>query len=96
MYAWPCGQRPLHPCNAWTEHVGFPPTRQALLVSLTRSAVRCSASRMRDELHPINTKNRLLGGLRRLMRTFLPMDDSAEFAWLISLCGEFPKDTPGM
>ena len=40
-----------------------------------RSAVRCSASCMKGELHP--SKNRLQGGLRRLVPTFLLMADSA-------------------
>ena len=46
--------RPSHPYNAGTEHVGFSPTCRALLAP---STVRCSASRMKGELHP--TKNRV-------------------------------------
>ena len=41
-----------------------------------RSAVRCSASRMRRELQP--SKNRSLEGLRHLVPTFLLMGDSAK------------------
>ena len=33
---------------------GFSPTRQALLSPRLRSTVRCSASRMKGELHPTN------------------------------------------
>ena len=40
-----------------------------------RCAVRCSASRMKGELHP--SKNRSYDGLRHLVPTFLLMDDSA-------------------
>ena len=40
-----------------------------------QSAVRCSASRMKGELHP--SKNRSKQGLRHLVPTFLLMDDSA-------------------
>ena len=40
-----------------------------------RSAVRCSASRMKGELHP--SKNRSLDGLGHLVPTFLLMGDSA-------------------
>ena len=47
-----------------------------------RSAVRCSASRMKGELHP--AQNRFLGGLRLLVRTFLDMDDSLELIKLFS------------
>ena len=41
-----------------------------------RNAVICSVSRMKGELRP--TRNRLWGGLRHLMRTFMHMDDSIE------------------
>ena len=47
-----------------------------------RSAVRCSASRMKGELHP--SKNRSKDGLRHLVPTFLLMDDSAnELPWFL-------------
>ena len=51
-------------------------TNQADITCLhqARSAVRCSASRMKGELHP--SKNRLKDGLRHLMPTFLRMDNS--------------------
>ena len=49
---------PSHPVTAGTEHVGFLQKRQTLL-SQARSAMRCSAIRMKGELHP--TKNRLGG-----------------------------------
>ena len=42
--------RPSHPRNVGTEHVGFPPTRQTSRHQ-ARSAVRCAASRMNVELH---------------------------------------------
>ena len=58
--AWPLSydHRPSHLYHAGTGPVGFSPTRQALLCTLhqARSAVRSSASRMKDELHP--SKNR--------------------------------------
>ena len=56
-------------------HIGFSPTRQTLLAPIARSAVGCSASRMKGELHP--SKNRSYLGLRHLVHTFLLMDDSA-------------------
>ena len=40
-----------------------------------RSAVRCSASRMKGELHP--SKNRSLDGFQHLVPNFLLMDNSA-------------------
>ena len=40
-----------------------------------RSAVRCSASRMKGEVHP--SKNRSYDGLQHLVPTFLLMNDSA-------------------
>ena len=51
-----------------------------------RSAVRCSASRMKGELHP--SKNHSYDGLRQLVPTFLLMDDSANellcfLVWLL-------------
>ena len=49
--------RPLHPYNAETEQlVGFSPTRQALLVPSAKRNVRCSASRMKHELHATNNR----------------------------------------
>ena len=41
-----------------------------------QSAVGCSASRIKGELHPIKT--RLCGGCPHLVRTFSHMDDSFE------------------
>ena len=57
-HVWPQSyeHRTSHPYNAGTENFGFLPTRQTLL-DQARSAVRCSASRMKGELHP--TKSRL-------------------------------------
>ena len=49
-----------------------------------RSAVTCSASRMKSELHLF--KNRSRNGLRRLVPAFLFMDDSAN-ELLVFLCG---------
>ena len=40
-----------------------------------RRAVRCSASRMKGDVHP--SKSRSQDGLRHLVPTFLLMDDSA-------------------
>ena len=51
-HAWPSSydHRPSHPYNAGTEHVGFHrPGRHRL--RQTRTAVRCSASLMKSELH---------------------------------------------
>ena len=58
------------------------PGRQRL--HQARSAVRCSASRMKGELHP--SKNRSEDGLRHLVPTFLLMDDSAN-ELLVFWCG---------
>ena len=46
-----------------------------LCLHQARSAVRCSASRIKGGLHP--SKNCSLDGLRHLVPTFLLMDDSA-------------------
>ena len=45
-----------------------------------RGAVRGSRNRMKGELHP--AKNRLSGGLRHLVRTFLHVGDSVEWLFL--------------
>ena len=50
-----------------------------------RSAVRCSASRMKGELHP--SKNHSYDGLRHLVVTFLLMDDSANELYFVFWCG---------
>ena len=42
-----------HPFNAGTEHVVFSPSRQTLLAPSAKRNVRCWASRMKGELHPI-------------------------------------------
>ena len=57
--AWPYryDHRPSHPYYAETEHVGFSPTRGRHCLHQARSVVRCSASRMKGELHP-SSKNR--------------------------------------
>ena len=70
-------------------HVGFSPTRQTLLAP-SASTVKCSASRMKGELR--RSKNLFWGGLGRLVRTLLHLDDSVDylgggggysvFAWL--------------
>ena len=46
--------RPSHPYSAATEHVGFFTDQAGIACCLhqARSAVRCSASRMKRELHP--------------------------------------------
>ena len=69
---------PRIPTSAGTEHVGFSPTRQTSLFDSTKreAPLRCSASRMKGELHP--TENRLWG------RSFLHMDDSVEKTDLLS------------
>ena len=60
-------------------------------VHLARSAVRCSARRMKSELHP--HKNHLRGGLPRLVRTFLHVDDSFDFSFF--WCGHFQRPRRG-
>ena len=51
---------PSHPNIVWTERVGLPPTRQAVLVapSATRREV-FGESHEKVKLHPTITKNRL-------------------------------------
>ena len=60
----------IHPYYAGTEHVGFSPTRGGHCLHQARSAVRCSASRMKGELHP-STNRSYKDGLRHLVPTFL-------------------------
>ena len=44
---------PSIPFNTGKEHVGFTPTRQALLDPSAKRNVGCSTSRMKGELHPL-------------------------------------------
>ena len=62
----------------WSTSGLHPPGRHCL--HQARSAVRCSASRMRSELH--RSKNRSCDGLRHLVFTFLSIDDSANELFL--------------
>ena len=57
-----------------------------------RIAVRCSASRMKGELHP--SKNRSQDGLRHPVPTFLLMDDSANELYCIFWVGN-SRDSDG-
>ena len=45
--------RPSHLYNAGTEHVGVSSTGQALLAPSAKRNVRCPASRLEGELHPL-------------------------------------------
>ena len=80
--AWPNDHRPSHPYYAGTKHVpGFhQPGRHC--VGHARSAVRCSTSPMKGELHP--TKNHLWGEPPHFLRFFLRMNDSLECTNLFS------------
>ena len=57
-----------------------------------RSAVRCSASRMKGELHP--SMNHSQDGLRHLVPTLLRMDDRADELYFVFWCGH-SRDSNG-
>ena len=57
-----------------------------------RSAVRCSASRMKGELHP--SKNRSRDEFRHLAPTFLRIDDRANELCFVFWCGH-SRDSNG-
>ena len=65
-----------NPYNTWTEHVGFPPARQTLLVPSAKRREVFGDSHEECAVR-ILLKKRLLGGLRNLVR-MLQTDDSSE------------------
>ena len=58
-----------------------------------RSTVRCSASRMKGELHP--SKNHSQDGLRHLVPTFLLMNDSADELYFVFVVWGHSRDSSG-